>query len=299
MQYRLGYSPCPNDTYIFYAWTHGKVAPQLPVSSHLHDVEELNGMAMEGRLEFTKVSVAAYLYCADRYIALRSGGAAGKGVGPLVVAKKTLGDMRKLKIASPGRLTTAHLLFQLSYGLECELIPYRYDRIMPAVVSGEVDAGIIIHESRFTYANFGLIAVVDLGSWWEGETNRPLPLGLILARRDLGKEVIAQAQAATRSSLLYSDHHRAEIQPYLKANAIELEEKVLQSHIDLYVNDFTRDLGSVGEDAVQELFVRATQMGLSLPLPLTGSGSVFDHHELFCAPDAMAEARSGETQGWT
>lgn len=291
MQYRLGYSPCPNDTYIFYAWTHGKVASQLPIETHLHDVEELNGLAMEGKLEFTKVSVAAYLYCADRYVALRSGGAAGKGVGPLVVAKKPISDMRGLKIASPGRMTTAHLLFQLRYGLDCELIPLRYDKIMPAVMNGEVDAGIIIHESRFTYAALGLTAVVDLGSWWEGETNKPLPLGLILARRDLGSDVIAQAQAATRASLLYSDAHRAEIQHYLKANAIEMEDKVLQAHIDLYVNDFTRDIGAVGEDAVQELFVRATQMGLSLPLPQTGS--VFDPQELFCAPDAMV--RHGET----
>jgi 1,4-dihydroxy-6-naphthoate synthase len=294
MKYRLGYSPCPNDTYIFYAWTHGKVAPQLPVESHLHDVEELNGLALEGRFEFTKVSVAAYLYCADRYIALRSGGAAGKGVGPLVVAQRAISDMRGLKIASPGKMTTAHLLFQLRYGLECQVIPYRYDKIMPAVLSGEVDAGIIIHESRFTYAAMGLTAVVDLGNWWESETHKPLPLGLILARRDLGTDVVAQAQAATRSSLLYSDHHRAEIAPYLKANAIELEDKVIQSHIDLYVNDFTREIGCVGEDAVQELFVRATQMGLK-----TLSGSVFERQELFCAPDAMAEAHSGETQGWT
>ena len=262
--HRLGYSPCPNDTYIFCAWTHALTTPDFPVETVLRDVEELNAWALEGRLEFTKASVAAYFYVADRYIALRSGGALGVGVGPLVVARRPISDFRGLRVASPGRLTTAHLLFQLSQGNEAELIPYRYDRIMPAVVAGEVDAGVIIHESRFTYASHGLQAVLDLGGWWEGETGRPLPLGLILARRDLLGSDIARAQEATRQSLLYAKQHPKEVFPYLKANATELEGKVIQAHVDLYVNDFSLEVGNTGEEAVNELFQRAGQRGLGL-----------------------------------
>jgi 1,4-dihydroxy-6-naphthoate synthase len=255
-------------------------------------VEELNVWAIEGKLDYTKASVATFLFASDRYVALRCGGALGKGVGPLVLARGPIDDFRGLKIASPGRLTTAQLLFQLRYGTECQLIPYRYDKIMPAVVTGEVDAGIIIHESRFTYPSYGLQRVTDLGQWWEQETHRPLPLGLILARRDLAPHLIAQAQAVTRQSLLYAREHLEEVFPYMKANAQELEDEVIKAHVDLYVNDYTLDIGTEGEEAIRELYVRGVQMGLDFP----GEG-ILDSRHLFFPAEAGLEV--GGAIEWT
>jgi 1,4-dihydroxy-6-naphthoate synthase len=294
VKHRLGYSPCPNDTYIFYAWSQGLVGAEVPVTSLLYDVEELNGWVLEAKLEFTKASLAAFLWASDRYVALRSGGALGKGVGPLVLARRPLEAFEGLKVASPGRLTTAHLLFQLRYGQSCDLIPLRYDKIMPAIVSGAVDAGIIIHESRFTYEEYGLRMVSDLGVWWEGETGHPLPLGLILARRDLDSETIAKAQDATLESLLYARAHLQEVLPYMKANAQELDEEVIRAHVDLYVNNFTRDVGAEGEAAVRELFNRGVEMGLNFP-----AKGVFEPTELFVRRPSEIPVGGGGGIEWT
>ena len=289
-RHRLGYSPCPNDTFIFYAWAHGLTAPAMPVEPILHDVEELNRWALQGKLEFTKASVAAFLHASHNYVALRCGGALGKGVGPLLVARRPIQDLKTLRIASPGPLTTAHLLFQLCHGQQSQLIPYRYDQIVPAVTSGEVDAGIIIHESRFTYLQHGLQPITDLGQWWERETGRPLPLGLILARRDLDSHVIERAQSTIRQSILYARSHLREVFPYLKANAQELEDEVILSHVDLYVNDFTLEVGNEGEEAVRELFARAAQRGLIKPEQAI-------HSHLFLPADLDAEV--GGLVKWT
>jgi len=258
---KLGYSPCPNDTFIFYALTHGRVEPPRPLEVVLEDVETLNRWALEGRLPLTKLSYAAYGRVRDRYVALRSGGALGRGVGPLVVASRPLKSLQGARVAIPGRNTTAFLLLSL-YAEGFEPVEVRYDRILPLVAQGEVEAGLIIHESRFTYPQYGLMQLLDLGAWWEGETGLPLPLGAILARRDLGEELIRALDGAVRRSLEYAHAHPEEVLPYLKAHAQELSEEVIWAHVRTYVNAYSLDVGEEGQRAVERLFAEAEARGL-------------------------------------
>ncbi len=258
----LGYSFCPNDTFIFYALTHGKILLEPRVSEVLEDVETLNQWAMAAKLEMTKISYHAYAHVLDKYVALRAGGALGRGVGPLIVAKQPLESLAGKVVASPGRLTTAQLLLQLSQPSSVKTVFMRFDQIMPAVERGEVDAGLIIHESRFTYPQHGLVKLLDLGQWWEGETGLPLPLGAILARRDLPPETLKTLNQAVRSSLEYAYAHPLEPKAYIRQHANEMDDAVMQQHIDLYVNEFSKDVGDEGERAVQELFSRAAARGL-------------------------------------
>ncbi|WP_456410415.1 menaquinone biosynthesis family protein [Oceanithermus sp.] len=262
---KLGYSLCPNDTFIFYALVHGKVPAPEPVEEVLEDVETLNRWAFEGRLELTKISYAAYGRLREHYVALRAGGALGRGVGPLVVVREPRA-LEGARIAHPGRYTTAFLLLSLLLGEGAfEPVELRYDRIMPAVAAGEVDAGLIIHESRFTYPEHGLEKLLDLGEWWEGETGLPLPLGAILARRDLGAERIRQVNEAVRASLAYAYAHPDEPMDYVRRYADELSDEVMRAHIRTYVNGFSLDVGEEGEAAVRELFARAEARGLVPP----------------------------------
>ncbi|AEV15556.1 MAG: 1,4-dihydroxy-6-naphthoate synthase [Thermus sp.] len=260
----LGYSPCPNDTFIFYALTHGRVESPLPIQPVLEDVETLNRWALEGRLPLTKLSYAAYGRVRDRYVALRSGGALGRGVGPLVVARRPLESLEGVRVAIPGRNTTAFLLLSL-YAQGFQPLEVRYDQVMPLVAQGEVEAGLIIHESRFTYPQYGLVKVLDLGEWWEAWTGLPLPLGGILARRDLGEERIRALDQAVRRSLEYALAHPEETLPYLKAHAQEMAEEVLWAHVRTYVNAFSLDLGEEGEEAVRRLLAEAEARGLLPP----------------------------------
>ncbi len=260
----LGYSPCPNDTFIFYALTHGKLDIPFTVEERLEDVETLNQLALAGALDLTKISYHALGHLRDAYCLLRSGGALGRGCGPLVVStdQATMADLRGKKIAIPGKLTTANLLLQL-YGEGYDnLLLLPFDRIMPALQNGEADAGVIIHESRFTYQQRGFYQVQDLGAWWEEETGLPIPLGGILAKRSLGAETIRSVDAAVRRSLEYAHAHPDEPRSYIKANAQELDDAVIDSHIDLYVNDFSLDLGAEGIRAVETLLSKAEERGL-------------------------------------
>ena len=259
---QLGYSPCPNDCFIFYALAHGKVAPELDVKVRLEDVETLNQLAKHGTLPVSKISYHAFFHLSESYVMLRSGGALGFGVGPLIVSKGPLGTLSGRCIAIPGGLTTANLLLKLSQPDDVELFTLRYDQIMPAVAAGEVDAGLIIHESRFTYPGYGLVKHLDLGAWWERETGLPLPLGGIMAKRSLGEATLKELDGAICASLRYGYAHRAEAQPYIAQNAQELDETVMQQHIDLYVNELSFDVGDVGEKAVAELYKRAHARGL-------------------------------------
>ncbi len=269
----LGYSPCPNDTFIFYALVHGRIPlPGVQISERLADVETLNQLALAGALELTKVSYHALGHLRDRYVLLRSGGALGRGCGPLVIAPRPLvmEELRGLRIAVPGRLTTANLLLQL-YGEGFDrLVVLPFDRIMPAVLQGEADAGVIIHESRFTYRQLGLHQVLDLGAWWEGDSGLPIPLGGILALRTLGPALIQSLEEALAASVAYAFAHPLEPRDYIKRHSQELADEVIASHIGLYVNDFSLDLGQEGEKAVAELLRRAEQRGIipasSLPL---------------------------------
>ncbi len=261
----LGYSPCPNDTYIFYALTHNKVTiPQHMIAERLEDVETLNQLALNGLLDLTKISYHAFGHLRDRYVLLRSGGALGRGCGPTVIAQGPT-DMKSLRgkrIAVPGKLTTANLLLQL-YGTGYEeLLILPFDQIMPALKCGEVEAGVIIHESRFTFQQAGFHEVVDLGAWWEEDTGLPIPLGGILARRDLGVETIQSVDRAIRASLEYARQHPQEPRAYIKDHAQELDDQVIDAHINLYVNDFSLDLGEEGVNAVEALLARAEARGL-------------------------------------
>jgi 1,4-dihydroxy-6-naphthoate synthase len=259
---KLGYSFCPNDTFIFYALTHGKIALSEPVQELLEDVETLNQWALAGKLEMTKISYHAFAHVRDQYVALRSGGALGRGVGPLIVAKTKLESLVGKTVAIPGNLTTAFLLLKLSQPEGVNTVVMRYDAIMPAIERGEVDAGLIIHESRFTYAQHGLVKLLDLGEWWELETGLPIPLGAILVRRDLGPEKHRALNAAVKASLEYAYTYPNEPKAYIRQHALEMEDAVMQAHIDLYVNEFSLDVGALGERAVNELFARAEDRGL-------------------------------------
>jgi len=262
----LGYSPCPNDTFIFFPLVHGKIDTEgLTFCEILEDVETLNQMARGSRLDITKASFHAFGHLREDYCLLRSGGALGKGCGPLVVAREeyNMHDLRGKTIAIPGALTTAFLLLQIfDPALRESVKIMAFNEIIHAVVSGVADAGLIIHESRFTFQKAGLRKVADLGDWWEKETGYPVPLGGILARRRLGMELIHKVDGFLRKSIEYSFSHKEESVSYIRQHAQELEDKVINQHISLYVNDYSLDIGDSGERAVRELFARAEEGGI-------------------------------------
>jgi len=270
MPYSLAYSPCPNDTYIFAALTNGLLdgAPQVEVV--LDDVEALNQAAREGRYALTKVSYGAIPYLLDKYRILRAGGALGRGCGPLVVALPGVDAKAPIltdyaddaTFAIPGRLTTAYALLRLALGREPQTRELRFDRIVDAVVNAEVAAGLIIHESRFTYQDAGLEEVIDLGDWWEHETGNPIPLGAILVRRDVPDAEARAIDDAIRRSLRFARERESEIIDYVRAHAFEMDDAVMRAHIDLYVNEFSDDVGDAGIAAVEDLFARAEKANL-------------------------------------
>jgi len=267
----LGFSPCPNDTFIFHALVSGRVpTPGFTLLPEvLADVETLNSWAMAGRLDVTKLSFHALGHCLDHYVLLAAGAALGRGCGPLVVARPGLvhQGLRGVTVAIPGHFTTAALLFKMCYP-ECRsVVAMPFARIMPAVVAGEVGAGVIIHESRFTYRSHGLEPLTDLGAWWERSTGHPIPLGGIVARRTLGAEVIAALEEAIRASLLAARRDPGLAAPYIKAHAQELDDQVIADHIGLYVNDASLDLGPEGQEAVREFLRRGHALGLFKATP--------------------------------
>ena len=269
----LGYSPCPNDTFIFYALVHGKIdTGDLRFKEILEDVETLNQMAINESLDITKVSYHAFGYLRKNYCLLRSGSAMGKSCGPLIVTMEEceIRDLRGKKIAIPGRLTTAYLLLQLYDASlnrpgtdnrvkmprlfseeNIKVLPFH--KIMSAVKNGAVDAGLIIHESRFTYPAYGLKKVIDLGEWWEKETGLPLPLGGVIARRSLGNDLIRKIEGLLRESVKYAISHRNEPMTYIKMHSQELSDHVIEQHINLYVNDYSVDMGEEGIRAIEKL----------------------------------------------
>jgi 1,4-dihydroxy-6-naphthoate synthase len=255
----FGFSPCPNDTFAFDALVHGRTPAPFTTIPALHDIEHLNAVARDGRYELTKLSFGALAGLRDRYTLLRSGGALGRGCGPLVVAREAaaLAEAALGRIAIPGHDTTAYLLLRLAAPALGEVVELRYDEILDAVAAGTVDAGLIIHESRVTYAARGLVAVADLGSWWERETGMPVPLAGICARSDLDEELRAAAEQSIRHSVEHAFAHPADSLGYVRAHSQELSDDVCRQHIELYVNEFTRDLGDAGMAAVDALLARA------------------------------------------
>lgn len=264
----LGFSPCPNDTFIFYALVHGLI--ETPVSfqePRLEDVEQLNHWAIAGKLDVTKLSFHALAHVLDDYVLLRTGSALGRGCGPLLVAKGSgqAEEWSFKRIAIPGKLTTAAMLLQMFLPYPCELVEMRFDYIMDAVKNGEVDGGVIIHESRFTYEAQGLNCIQDLGQWWEDTTGMPIPLGGIAAKRSLGSEKIKAIEKAIGDSVTYAFKEPKRCLPYIRQHSQELDEEVVQSHIGLYVNDFSKKLGEEGRRAV-ELFIEKGQAAGGLPV---------------------------------
>ncbi len=258
--FSLGFSPCPNDTFIFHALVHGLIGEGCNSFDEpiVADVETLNEWAIEGRLDASKMSLAAYAYVQDKYALLNSGAALGRGCGPLLVAGSEwpLEEIDSKRIAIPGRYTTAATLLKL-FAPGCgRLVPMRFDSIMGAVATGEIDGGVIIHESRFIYHEYNLVCLQDLGVWWEKETGCPIPLGGIAVRRAIGEESIKGIDNCIRASILYGYGHPGVSRGYIKRHAAELDDRVIDSHIDLYVNEFSKDLGQEGLQAVNEFIDR-------------------------------------------
>ena len=260
----LGFSPCPNDTFIFNALVHRLVDTPFRFAERLEDVETLNRLVLKRELDVSKISYHLLGHVRDDYCLLRSGGALGRGCGPLVVARpgEEMASLRNKTIAVPGTYTTALLLLRLFDPLLDRFQIMPFDRIMEAVAGGAVDAGLIIHESRFTYPDHGLVQLLDLGEWWERKTGRPIPLGGIVARRSLGKEIISAIDMALRESVEYAFAHPEAATAYVGAHSQEMSEDVCASHIGLYVNSFSRDLGSEGAEAVATLLARGEAAGL-------------------------------------
>jgi 1,4-dihydroxy-6-naphthoate synthase len=267
----LAISPCPNDTFVFHALVHGLVpgAPRMKVT--YADVDVTNTAAAKGRYDLVKVSYAALPWLLDKYSLLPCGGALGRGCGPLLLVRDPVAtpNLAGRTVAVPGDRTTAYLLMRLwSAGrppARVKIVPFH--EIMPAVAAGRYDAGLVIHEARFTYQRHGLHALVDLGEWWESDTGLPIPLGAILARRG----VIDPAQAAEwiRESVRRAWDDPEATQEYVLAHAQEMEPTVASQHIALYVNEFTADLGAEGYAAAETLLRRASEAGLTPRLPAT------------------------------
>lgn len=261
---KLAISPCPNDTFAFYALIKGKTSWREPLDVSFADIAELNTMCFNDEADFCKVSFHAYVLLRDRFQLLRSGSALGFGCGPLVVARYPMNpkNLAGGTIAVPGKHTTATLLLKLLLGKDLNLRVMRFDHIMPAVAAGEVDAGLIIHESRFTYHHHDLVSLMDLGDWWENESGHPIPLGGIVARKTLPEDVVEHFERALGESIDYAWENREEITGFMQTYAQEMDEGVMQAHVDLYVNGFTRDLGVEGRAAIEDLVKRSRLAGL-------------------------------------
>lgn len=261
----IGFSPCPNDCFIFDAMIHGKVDTEgLSFEPVMEDVESLNQKAFKGQLDITKLSYHAFAYLRDTYQLLNSGSALGNNCGPLLIAKTKidLTQIENLKIAIPGKYTTANFLLSLAFPNAQKKIEMVFSAIEDAVMSGKTDLGLIIHENRFTYEQKGLKKVIDLGEWWEQETRLPIPLGGIVIKKTLPQELIAKVDRVIRRSVEYAFADPKSSLPFVKKHAQEMSEEVMYKHIDLYVNDYSVDLGEKGKKAVDVMFDKADSLGV-------------------------------------
>ncbi len=253
MKYSLGFSPCPNDTFIFDALVNRKIdIGDFEFEIILEDVQTLNSHARENRLHISKISYGAYPLVMNHYKILNSGGALGKGVGPLLISKRPIPNstIAECNVAIPGENTTAHMLFSLAFPKAEKKKFMIFSEIENAVLSGEVDCGVIIHENRFTYAQKGLTKLMDLGEYWEKETASPIPLGGIIIKREIERSIQEEIDNLIRKSLEYSFQHYPYISDYVKQHSREMDEVVMRQHIDLYVNNYSLNLGKDGKKAV-------------------------------------------------
>lgn len=270
MKLSLGFSTCPNDTFIFDAMVHGKVDTEgLSFDICMADIEDLNQSAANSATDITKISFFAFAYVASEYQLLNTGSALGNGNGPLLIAKKDYlsDEISDLRIAIPGRLTTANLLFSIFYPEAVRKTEYLFSAIVDAISSGKVEAGIIIHESRFTYQKKGFVKIADLGEKWEETTGYPIPLGGIAVKKYLDKELRQKIERVVRRSVEFALFNRMSSRDFVRLNARELDDYVIDQHINLYVNDYTVDLGSTGRTAIETLLNSAFRSGIIPDVP--------------------------------
>ena len=257
MTLSLGFSPCPNDTFIFDAMLHGKVDTEgLEFEVFMEDVEALNRRAFSGEIAVTKLSYHAFAWLTDRYALLDAGSALGNNCGPLLIARAPMTDAEigAARIAIPGKMTTANFLLSLAYPDARDKQETLFSEIEDAVLSGKAGAGLIIHENRFTYAQKGLVKLLDLGEFWETTTGLPIPLGGIVVRKDLPPEIQQKVNRVLRRSVEYAFAHPTDVMPFVRQHAQAMDDAVMQSHIDLYVTNYTVDLGEAGREAVRQMF---------------------------------------------
>ena len=265
MKLSLGFSPCPNDTFIFDAMIHQKIDTEgLTFEVIMEDVEQLNQKAFSGELDITKLSYHAFAYVIDQYALLQSGSALGNNCGPMLIAKKVLSEeqLNSAKIAIPGKYTTANFLLSLAFPKNINKVEMLFSKIENAVLNEEVDAGLIIHENRFTYASKGLVKIVDLGEFWENSTQLPIPLGGIVVKRSLTHSIQQKIDRVLKRSVQYALNHPEQTFDFVSRYAQEMDAAIMFKHIQLYVNDYTVQLGNNGKKAVQHLFETAINKGV-------------------------------------
>ena len=267
MTLTLGFSPCPNDCFMFDAMVHGRIDLEgLDFDVRMADIEALNSAAFAGAVDITKLSFHAYAYCADDYVLLDAGSALGRNCGPLLISQRPIapeevaaGDLR---IAIPGKYTTANFLLSLAFPRATDKSECLFSDIEWGVLDGRFDAGLIIHENRFTFADRGLKKIIDLGEFWESETGAAIPLGGIVISRRLPADVRQRVNRVMRRSVEYAFANRDASLPFVRANAQAMSDEVMYKHIDLYVNEYSVDLGVDGRRAVEVLFERARNSGV-------------------------------------
>jgi 1,4-dihydroxy-6-naphthoate synthase len=274
MTLTLGFSPCPNDCFMFDAMVHGRIDTEgLDFDVRMADIEALNAAAFAGQIDVTKLSFHAYAYCIDKYVLLDAGSALGRNCGPLLISRREISrdEVARggISIAIPGKYTTAHFLLSLAFPRATDKTELVFSAIEGAVLDGSFDAGLIIHENRFTYAAKGLKKIIDLGEYWEAETGAAIPLGGIVVDRALSGDVQQKVNRVMRRSVEYAFANRSASLPFVRAKAQEMSEDVMYQHIDLYVNDYSVDLGPEGRRAVEMLFERARGAGV---IPVIGKG---------------------------
>ena len=267
MTLTLGFSPCPNDCFMFDAMVHGRIDCEgLDFSVRMADIEALNASAFAGNADITKLSFHAYAYCADDYVLLDAGSALGRNCGPLLISRRAISfdelAAGKPRIAIPGKFTTANFLLSLAFPQAQNKIECLFSDIENGVLEEKFDAGLVIHESRFTYADRGLRKIIDLGEFWESETGAAIPLGGIVISRRLSQDMRQRVNRVMRRSVEYALANRAASLPFVRANAQAMSDEVMYKHIDLYVNEYSVDLGLEGRRAVEVLFERARSSGI-------------------------------------
>ncbi len=270
MKLKLGFSPCPNDTFIFDAMVHGKIDTEgLEYDYFLADVEELNRRAFASEADITKVSCHAYPYIANDYLIMDSGSALGFGNGPLLISKIRidLSELARLRIAIPGKFTTANLLLSIAWPEAVNRKEYLFSEIEDAIIRGDADTGIIIHETRFTYQEKGLLKIADLGEYWDKLTGLPIPLGIIVINRKIPEDIAKKVNRAIRRSIEFAVENKMSSSDFVSANAKEMDHDVMNKHISLYVNRFSLQLGWQGRKALKELFRIAGEKGITPAVP--------------------------------